>query len=473
MKYPRSACTSVMVGKRASLDGSTMIARNDDLFDAIHPKRFLVQPASSEERFYHSNYNGFSMKLPQHRYRYTTTPNTDPSHGINEESGINEKNVCVSATESIYANERVLGYDPYLADGIAEDSIPTILLPTVESARGAVEYLGKLIEQYGSAEGNGVIFSDKDDVWYMEIVTGHHWVAQRIPDDAYAVVANQVAIEEIDFADSEQFLWSTGLLEFIENNHLNPLEGVVNFRKIFGTSTEKDRYYNTPRVWFAQRYLNPEIVQEPTSSEMPFICRSQRKIAMEDVAYILKSHYNETIYDPLNKENVDTGTKFRSIALSRTQNSHILQIRNSVPAAYAAIHWLVLGTPTFNPFVPFYANANDTALSYREETPKTFTLSNAYWLAKALCVVTEGHYSELVQENRDFQDEIQSFAWHKLTAIDSEAGELSGSKLTDYLTACNQAIVDEIETRAKAHLGEMMMNSIGLSKLTYTMDKNL
>ncbi|MCB5942954.1 C69 family dipeptidase, partial [bacterium 210820-DFI.6.52] len=36
-----SACTSMMVGKNASIDGSTMISRNEDRFYAIHPKRFF------------------------------------------------------------------------------------------------------------------------------------------------------------------------------------------------------------------------------------------------------------------------------------------------------------------------------------------------------------------------------------------------------------------------------------------------
>ncbi|MCG4607355.1 C69 family dipeptidase, partial [Bifidobacterium longum] len=71
-------------------------------------------------------------------------------------------------------------------------------LPFINSAREGVQYLGQLIKKYGSAEGNGVIFSDKNDVWYMKIITGHHWVAQRIPDDCYAITGNRIAIQEVD-----------------------------------------------------------------------------------------------------------------------------------------------------------------------------------------------------------------------------------------------------------------------------------
>lgn len=83
------------------------------------------------------------------------------------------------------------------------------------------------------------MFADKDEVWYMEIVTGHHWAATRIPDDAYAIAANQVAQDYIDFNDPQNYLWSEGLQEFVEKYHLNPDKSTFNFRKIFGTDNEK------------------------------------------------------------------------------------------------------------------------------------------------------------------------------------------------------------------------------------------
>ena len=257
------ACTTVLVGKKASIDGSVMIARNDDTFLPITPQKFLVRPAFNRKDFVlKSNQNNFSAVLPEHGYRYQATPNVDvDKEGIYDESGFNEKNVAMSATESVYANERVLAFDPLVKDGIAEDTIQTLVLPFIDSAKQGVQYLGKLIEKYGSAEGNGVIFADKNDIWYMEIVTGHHWVASRIPDDMYAVIANQVSQENIDLSDKNNYLVSTNIENFVKDNNLNPDRDQWNVRHIFGTSNKKDRHYNTPRVWFGQKYLNPEIEQ--------------------------------------------------------------------------------------------------------------------------------------------------------------------------------------------------------------------
>ena len=106
--------------------------------------------------------------------------------------------------------------------------------------------------------------------------------------------------------------------------------------------------------------FNPEIQQDPQSSDLPFICRSKRLLKVEDLTYVLASHYNETKYDPLGHGSQADKLKFRPISLNRTQNSHVLQIRNDVFTKNAALMWICFGVPTFTPYVPFYTNATDT-----------------------------------------------------------------------------------------------------------------
>lgn len=468
-----SACTSILVGKKASLDGATYISRNEDRLVAIHPKRFLVQPAvTGRKEVYTSPYNGLTVPLPEKGYRYTATPNGDESDGPNEEDGFNEKNVGESATESVYANERVLAYDPFVKNGLAEDSMTTLVLPFIDSARDGVRYLGELVKKYGSAEGNGVQFNDAAEVWYMEIVTGHQWVAVRIPDDCYAVAANQIAIEEIDFNDPDNYMWADGIQEFVANNQLNPDADRWNFRHIFGTNTEKDHHYNTPRVWFAQRYLNPEIEQDPESPELPFIRKASRKISVEDIQYILKSHYNETKYDPLGHGSEHDKKTYRAISLSRTANSHILQMRDSKTNGAAGVQWISFGVPSFCPHVPFFTNANDTDESYRN-LPKTMSLDSAYWLYEALAMVVEAHYAEFIQADLDYQKELAQWARTKIREVDQQAGNFAGAKLTDYLTTQNHKIATHYNQATQKLLTELVMQGAELSKLTFKMDPNL
>lgn len=469
-----SACTSVLVGKKASIDGSTMIARNDDTFLPLTPQRFFVQPAVSNQKgTWQSNQNGFTAPLPKKGYRYQVTPNADvDKEGVYAESGFNEKNVAMSATESVYGNERTLAFDPLVENGLAEDSLQSMVLPYIDSAKDGVIYLGKLIKQYGSPEGNAVLFSDKDEVWYMEIVTGHHWVAQRIPDDAYAITANQVAIQQVDFNDPDNFMYSDGIQEFVENYHLNTDQTGFNFRHIFGTDNEKDRHYNTPRVWFGQRVLNPEIKQSPISSELPFICRTSKKISVEDIEYILSSHYNETVYDPFSRGNEDTKTLFRPISMNRTQNSHVLQIRNDVTNDSSAIMWLCFGVPAFSPYVPLFGNANDTDESYAK-TPLHCDDQSAYWMYRKLSMLVESHYSEFIQDDIDFlTDSKEKLRRHVQDAID-EAKGLKGEELTNYLTQQNHEVVKMMRIATEHFNHQLIEKGLTLSKLTFNIDKNL
>ena len=140
---------------------------------AIYPKRFVVQPAVTDRKeTYVSPYNNLTVPLPESGYRYTSTPDADQSAGPNEEDGFNEKNVGESATESVYANERVLAYDPFIKNGLAEDSMTTLVLPFINSARDGVRYLGELVKKYGSAEDNGanLTIKTKFGIWKLSPV---------------------------------------------------------------------------------------------------------------------------------------------------------------------------------------------------------------------------------------------------------------------------------------------------------------
>ena len=470
------ACTTVLVGKKASIDGSVMIARNDDTFLPITPQKFLVRPAFNRKDFVlKSNQNNFSAVLPEHGYRYQATPNVDvDKEGIYDESGFNEKNVAMSATESVYANERVLAFDPLVKDGIAEDTIQTLVLPFIDSAKQGVQYLGKLIEKYGSAEGNGVIFADKNDIWYMEIVTGHHWVASRIPDDMYAVIANQVSQENIDLSDKNNYLVSTNIENFVKDNNLNPDRDQWNVRHIFGTSNEKDRHYNTPRVWFGQKYLNSEIEQDPESSNLPFLRRANRLISLEDIEYIEGSHYNETKFDPLGSGEKADKLRYRPISLNRTQQSHVLQIRNNVSDDLSTIMWISIGVPSFTPFIPFYGNSTDTDETFNNTSLK-FNINDAYWMYRTVAMLVESHYSKFVQMDLDYLSESHEELNRIVKKIDLEAKNksLSGNQLTEFLTESNHKIVDHMRSKTMNLIGNLITNGLELSKLTFNMDKNL
>ena len=190
------SCTTVLVGKKASIDGSTIIARNEDGESPLHPQKFVYVKPEDQPRHYQSVLSKFAIDLPADPLGYTATPEAEDGHGIWAAAGINSENIAMTSTETITTNSRVLGVDPLVAAGIGEEDMPTIVLPYIHSARDGVQRLGSLLEQYGTYESNGIAFADKDEVWYFESIGGHHWAAIRIPDDAYVVAPNRFNITD-------------------------------------------------------------------------------------------------------------------------------------------------------------------------------------------------------------------------------------------------------------------------------------
>ena len=203
----QDSCTTILVGKKASYDGSTMIARTEDSQNGVFtPKKFIVVNPEDQPRHYKSVLSSFEIDLPDNPVRYTSVPDALAKDGIWGEAGINVYNVAMSETETITTNSRVLGADPLVATGIGEEDMLTLVLPYIKTAREGVLRLGKILEEYGTYESNGIAFSDVDEIWWLETIGGHHWIARRVPDDAYVTNPNQLGMDYFEFNNPEYFL---------------------------------------------------------------------------------------------------------------------------------------------------------------------------------------------------------------------------------------------------------------------------
>ncbi|MBZ3775789.1 C69 family dipeptidase [Lentilactobacillus otakiensis] len=470
-----SACTSMIVGKNASIDGSIMIARNEDS-KSSWPKNYVIHKHQEfdDEPEFSSNDNGFKLTLPKIRFKYSATPEWTEKFGLFEEDGFNEYGVAMSATESTYTNKLALGADPLEEDGIGEEAMITVVLPYVKTAREGVQRLGQIVAYYGTSESNGILFADKNEAWYMETGGGHNWVAQRIPDDGYAVIANQSAIQEIDFDDPDNFMWSPKIRDFVAENHLNPdLSGkTFNFRKIFGTADLSDTYYNTPRVWYGLKMFSPELNFEPTSQEMPFINHANRKLSVFDVQDFLSSHYQGTSFDPIGEGSEHDQHLYRPISLAKTQEAHILQIRPNMPTAAAGIQWLAMGVAAQSSFVPFYAGANDTPKAYQNASG-SYAPNQAYWTYKLAGVLVDPHYVKFGPKLNDTKAKLRVKFQQSVKQADAAIAGLSNVELGDYLTKVN---FDNAKTGLNAYnslISDLITNSTDLSPINFTQDMNL
>lgn len=425
-------CTTILVGKKATYDGSTMIARNDDS-GAGHftAKKFAVVSPEQQPKTCHSVLSHVTIELPENPMRYTAMPNAVEGKGIWAASGVNEAHVAMTATETITSNPRVLGADPLvvyqpaadgkeeIAGGIGEEDLVCLVLPYIRSAREGVLRLGSLLEQYGTYEMNGIAFQDKDEIWWLETIGGHHWMARRVPDEVYVVMPNQLGIDSFDLEDAygeqKNFLCSADLKEFIETYHLNlSMDGSLNPRDVFGSHDDADHVYNTPRAWFMERYLNPNTYRwdgaladfTPVSDDLPWCMVPEKKITVEDVKYVLSGHYQGTLYDPYGSYG-DKSMRgaYRSIGINRNDFMALIQIRPDMEADCRPVEWIAYGSNAFNALVPFYADVEETP-EYLNNTTGRVSTENFYWSSRLIAAMADASYNKSLFHVERYQERV-------------------------------------------------------------------
>ena len=468
-------CTTILVGKKASYDGSTLMARNEDCGPSkFKPKKLAVVNAEEQPRHYVSVLSGVTMDLPDNPMRYTAMPIALAGEGIWGEAGVNACNVAMSETETITSNPRVLGADPLVEGGIGEEDMLTIVLPYIHSAREGVQRLGELIGQYGTYEMNGIGFQDADEIWWVESIGGHHFIAKRVPDDAYVVMPNQQGIDSFDFTDAfgaqKEHICSPDLLEFIEKNHLDltmeprKLAKTKDFdvRAAFGSHTDSDHSYNTPRAWFMLRYLYPHTCvwdgenadYTPESDNLPWSMVPEHKVTIEDVKYVLSSYYQGTPFNPYARHGeAERRGMYRPIGINRNCFMAITQLRPYMPDELMAVEWISVGSNAFNEAIPLYANVT-TVPEYLANAGEEPSTENFYWANRIVGALADAHYSACIAHIERYQKNLAAKG-HEILAA-SDAGYMPGKEAHAYLEGCNRNIADEAKRQTNDLLGKVL-----------------
>lgn len=452
MQNFKDSCTTVLVGRKATVDGSTLIARNEDGDVAIDPKKCVVIMPNEQPTVYHSASEKFCITLPENPLKYTSTPGANTAAGVWGESGINGANVAMSATETITSNSRILGVDPYVQNGFGEEDMLTIVLPYIQTASEGVDRLGALLEEYGTYEANGIAFSDKDEIWWLETIGGHNWVAMRIPDDAYVVAPNRFNIDHFDFT-SPNVKFSNGLEQLIIDNHLNPAKKGYNLRNIFGSASVKDTRYSNPRAWYIQKYFNPSTIQDPIDQNLPFLCYAEKKISVEDVKWVLSSHFQDTPFDPYGSGSPKEKKRFRPVAINRNSESHVLQIKKDLPAEFSAIHWVAFGPNTFNYLIPVFANVEKTP-AFLADTTTEYNLNSIYWLSYTAALIGDNNFNICDAIYERYEQKVA--AQFNASVADMEKNAITKANIPEYLESLNEKNAAVYAANYTQMLGEMV-----------------
>ncbi len=387
------ACTGFIVGKNLTTDGSTLYGRTEDL-EPNHNKVFLVHerktnPAGSTLV---DQPTGFTWTLPSESYKYTSVSDVTIADGQFDEVGFNEYGVSLSATVSASANNEIKKVDPYVENGLAESILATVVLPHVKTAKEGVELIGKIVEEKGAAEGNILVLADKEGVWYMEILSGHQYVAIKFPDDKFAVFPNTFFLGHVDFTDKENVIAS---------------KDVEKVAKDAGTYKEVDgafhisRSYNPPlkeadrsRAWSGIKALNPDAPVNYDDANFDLMQSTSKKISVADVMRMQRNRFEGTQFKPLDqmqldgkglpkKGTVDPIYKY-PLGNPNVMEAHIFQLKDNIPASMGGgTMWLSVGSPRFAPYLPYYGNITETFDAYKVDTTY-YHPDSWYWVASRI-----------------------------------------------------------------------------------------
>ena len=386
-----SECTTIIIGKEQTADGSMIVARSED-WDAMEAKNYeIFEDTDNGPREFVAKDSPFRCELPEKALGYTALSPYN-LHGHWGSAGFNTAGVGMSATESIFSNDEVLKHDPLVENGVAENSVFNITLPYVHTAREGVERLGMLIEKYGIAEGFGIGFVDSKEIWYLETACGHRWLACRMPKDKYFVTGNQSRFRTYDPNDKENYLASADLIEFAEKHGLyNPAQGAFDFHEAYARDVELDTTYNYPRVWGLQQFFSPSIKNDVTKNTFPVFAKPEEKITLTKLRTAFRFHYDNTDHDPYLHSNPKE--PYRPVSIFRTTQTHLLQVRPELPQAIGCVNYVAMGMADLGVFLPLYQGITSYPEAYTKGNDES-SADSAYWKFRKVMVLGMTNYNK-------------------------------------------------------------------------------
>ncbi|MTR41445.1 C69 family dipeptidase [Streptococcus parasanguinis] len=420
------ACCGFIIGRQLTKDGTTLFGRTEDYpyypNGGKHNKNYVVVDAKTynEGDQIEDESNGFTYPHAANEMKYTATYDSargDGSNGAFGEHGFNEAGVSMTATVTAIPNKKVLKTDPLTENGIPEAAMLDVVLPRVKSAREGVELLAKVIEEKGSAEGNVVVFADQNETWYMEILSGHQYVAVKVPEDKYAVFANTYYLGHVDLNDTENVIASKDVEKVAKEsgNYKTDKDGNFHIAKSYGP--EKYAEGDRSRTYAGITLLDPdskvtyeddeyELFRSPTDPN--------KKYTLEDAFALQRNrfeHLNGRFVpdDQIGvKKQGDDGSNDTvrkdqykyALGNENVIDAHVYQINPNLPKSFGGTVWLGMGPSRNTPYVPFYGNVKDTYEAFKHQTA-TYDPNSWYW--------TVWHIDQMAINNQDlFGKSIQN-----------------------------------------------------------------
>ena len=466
------ACTGVYVGPEASSDGTTIIARCNDI-SGVNPSRVNVVPRVENEpgRTMPVNMAGtVTAEIPETTFKYTETPFMQSMYMTGEggqrdsSACINEYGVMMSMSVTAFSNNAAMKADPWVENGLVEDAANDLVICQSRTAREAVEVLFSIIDKYGSAETNIAMIADQKEAWYVEMYTGHQYAAVKLPADKVSVFGNEFTMEYLsDYAES---IVSEDLLKLPEDKgfavygkgrkHQNELN-------LFDTYSGDDITisYSHMRTWIGHNILAPSVYHEDYDKDerYPLCFEPDRKVSMEEVASLMRNRYDGTEYDP------DTTGRYdmRVIGTEKSSSTHAMQLYPDLPASMAGVTWISIGPLIYGLFVPVSNASASISEAYNLDQPaedagKFDTGKYPYYAFKALNTMCTGPENAEIYGKpvRDYWEKAEKGMFGSMPRILQSAEGLDPESASEYISDYCIGKQKQAFSDAKALLNDVM-----------------
>jgi dipeptidase len=416
-----------VVGKDASGDGFVIMAHNEDDGPPCVVNHYKVprKKHSPDEKFTLLKNGQIDEVNETYSYIWSEMPGFLFSDSYVNEFGVGvASNACPSREDK-----------PELTDGGISYNLRKLVIQRCKTARDGVLLAGKLVEQFGyDASGRTLIICDPDEGWLFAAVNGKRWVAQRVPDNHVAIIANTYSIHEVDLSDKEYFLGSSDIIDYaVSRGWYDPeKDGPFDFAAAYADPLAATHPTNIGRHWAGLRLLATD--QYDFEADLPFSFEPKTKVEIVSIMAVLRDHYEGTdIYEPETQSDCSHNRSFRPICRSDTRTSFIVQLRKNLPLDIGVNYWMCLGSPCVSAYIPFYfgidsfpdgyAGSDDPDEEYYDHkinTPFAANIDEAFWTLTNCLQKIDGESHDLLPELRARTLSIENNALEEQTEFEEE-----------------------------------------------------
>lgn len=436
------ACTNLIVGKKASADGSVIVSYNADSYGLYgylcHYPATKSNPAGSMREIVDWDTNRPLGKIPEAVNTYNVIGN------------MNQFQVTIAET--------TFGGRPALVDTTAVmdyGSLMYVALQRSRSAREAIKVMTDLVAEYGYAsEGESFTIADPNEAWIMEMVGkgfGMHgavWVAVRIPDDCIAAHANQSRIHQFDMNDTQNVLYSPDVVSFArEKGYFNGINKDFSFADAYAPTDFEALRFCEARVWSFYRMFNPDMdsylsyIKGQSKTPIPLYVKPFRKVSVRDVQTAMRDHYEGTELDmahdpgagqyhspyrlsPLTwKVDSIKGFNERPISTQQTGFTFVAQMRADLPDPVGGVLWFGLDDANMTVYTPVYCGVTNVPDCYAQGHGDyiTFSWDSAWWIYNWVSNMIYPRYDLMIGDLRKKQQAFEDNFAANQPRIEAEA----------------------------------------------------